>query len=332
MNYTEFIGSDVSKLTLDVWLHHAKKHRQFKNTQIGFEAMLTWIKKMTKNPDITQYLFCLENTGLYSLSFCSFADDQGLNYCLESALRIKRSMGIARGKNDKMDAERIANYCYLHREELVPDHLPAKAIQRLKKLISLRNKLVTHYSGFKSCMKESERVLNKKEMKEYFSVQQSLIESYEKKIKLIDRTIQATIKQDKRLAKLNECVQSVPGIGPVIAAYLLAYTNGFTSFDKWRQFACYIGIAPFDKSSGTSLKGKTRVSPLANKKIKAVINSGARSALQSCKEYQVYYERRIEEGKGEYSTANIIRNKMISRAFACAKRGTKYVDFFKYAA
>lgn len=332
MIYTEFIGIDVSKLTIDVWLYHSRKHMQFDNTEKGFKAMLNWIKKITKNAEVSQYLFCLENTGLYNLPFCSFADDQQLNYCLESALRIKLSLGIARGKNDKVDAERIAGYCYLHREKLTLSHLPAKTIQRLKKLLSLRDQLVCHNSGFKACMKESGDFLNQKEMKEYFSVQKSLINTYGKKIMILDKAIKETIDSDEELAKINECVQSVPGIGPVITAYMLAYSNGFTAFDTWRQFACYIGIAPFDNTSGTSLKGKTRISHLANKKIKTIINSGTRSALQSCKEYQRYYDRRIKEGKNEYSTINIIRNKIISRAFACAKRKTKYVDFFKFAA
>ncbi|CAN5262147.1 IS110 family transposase [soil metagenome] len=332
MIYTEFIGIDVSKLTIDVWLYHARKHMPFDNTQKGFKAMLAWIRKTTNTTETNQYLFCFENTGLYNLPFCSFADEQQLNYCLESALRIKLSFGITRGKNDKVDAERIARYCYLHREELVLSHLPAKAIQRLKKLLSLRDQLVCHNSGFKACMKEAADFLNQKEMKEYFSVQKSLINTYEKKIMILDKAIQKTIDSDQQLAKINECVQSVPGIGPVITAYMLAYTNGFTAFDNWRQFACYIGIAPFDNKSGTSLKGKTRLSQMANKKIKTVVNSGTRSALQSCKEYQQYYNRRLEEGKNEYSTINIIRNKIISRAFACAKRKTKYVNVFKFAA
>lgn len=332
MIYTEFIGIDVSKLTIDVWLYHAKKHMQFDNTEKGFKAMLAWIRKTTKTTETNQYLFCLENTGLYNLPFCSFADDQQLNYCLESALRIKLSFGITRGKNDKVDAERIARYCYLHREELELSHLPAKAIQRLKKLLSLRDQLVCHNSGFKACMKEAGDFLNQKEMKEYFSVQKSLINTYEKKIMILDKAIKETINSDEELAKINECVQSVPGIGPVITAYMIAYTNGFTAFDNWRQFACYIGIAPFGNESGTSLKGKTKISHLANKKIKTVVNSGTRSALQSCKEYQQYYNRRIKEGKNEYSTINIIRNKIISRAFACAKRKTKYVNIYKFVA
>jgi len=332
MIYTEFIGIDVSKLTIDVWLYYAKKHMQFDNTEKGFKAMLAWIRKTTKTTDTNQYLFCLENTGLYNLPLCSFADDQQLNYCLESALRIKLSFGITRGKNDKVDAERIARYCYLHREELVLSHLPAKAIRRLKKLLALRDQLVCHNCGFKACIKESGDFLNQKEMKEYFSVQKFLIHTYEKKIAIIDKAIKETIDSDDDLSKISECVQSVPGIGPVITAYMLAYTNGFTAFDTWRKFACYIGIAPFANQSGTSLKGKTKVSHLANKKIKAIVNSGTRSSLQSCKEYQQYYNRRIKEGKDEYSTINIIRNKIISRAFACAKRKTKYVNLFKFAA
>ena len=203
MNYTEFIGIDISKLTIDVWLYHAKKHMQFDNTQKGFKAMLAWIRTITKIPATNQYLFCLENTGLYNLPFCSFADDQQLNYCLESALRIKLSFGISRGKNDKADAERIARYCYLHREELALSHLPAKAIQKLKKLLSLRDQLVCHNSGFKACMKESGDFLDQKEMKEYFSVQKSLINTYEKKIAILDKAIKETISSDKELAKIK---------------------------------------------------------------------------------------------------------------------------------
>lgn len=192
--------------------------------------------------------------------------------------------------------------------------------------------MVVHNAGYKACIKEAGSFLDPKEMKEYFSVQKSLIAVYEKKIFILDKAIKETIDSDKELAKLNECIQSVPGVGPVITAYMLAYTNGFNAFDNWRQFACYIGIAPFDNKSGTSLKGKTRVSHQANKKIKAIVNSGARSALLSCKEYQQYYNRRIAEGKNEHSTINIIRNKIISRAFACAKRRTPYVNVIKYAA
>lgn len=117
MNYTEFIGIDVSKLTIDVWLHLAKKHMEFDNTQKGLKAMLSWIIKTNKETEVKRFLFCLENTGLYNLPFCCFADDLKLNYCLESALRIKLSFGITRGKNDKVDAQRIARYCYLHHEE-----------------------------------------------------------------------------------------------------------------------------------------------------------------------------------------------------------------------
>ena len=332
MNYTEFIGIDVSKLSIDVWLYHAKKHMVFPNNQSGFKAMLSWIKKATTNTEVSCFLFCLENTGLYNLPFCCFADDLKLTYCQESALRIKLSFGLTRGKNDKVDAQRIARYCYLHREELILSSLPAKAIQKLKKLLSLRDQLVVQNAGYKACMKEAGSFLDPKEMKEYFSVQKSLIAIFEKKIKILDKAIRETIESDEELQKINECVQTVPGIGPIITAYMLAYTNGFVAFDNWRQFACYIGIAPFDNRSGTSLKGKTKISNLANKKIKTIVNSGARSAIQTCKEYQQYYNRRIEEGKNEHSTINIIRNKMIARAFACAKRKTPYVNVIKYAA
>ncbi len=332
MSYKEFIGIDVSKLTIDVALYHAQKHLKFNNNRKGFMSMLKWVFKTAKSNNSGDFLFCLEHTGIYKLPFCSFGDELKLAYCLESPLRIKKSLGIARGKNDKIDASRIARYCYLHREELNTSQLPAKAILKLKHLLSLREKLVSHLSGFKACITEASEFLSTKDLKEYFSVQESLIKIYDKKLKEIDLAIRNTIDNDEELSSLNMYVQSVPGIGPVIAAYMIAFTNGFTAFETWRQFACYIGIAPFDHQSGTSLKGKTQISQLANKRIKTVVNSGARSAVNSCNEYKMYYKKRIDEGKNEHSIINVIRNKIVARAFACAKRKSIYVDISKYAA
>ena len=114
--------------------------------------------------------------------------------------------------------------------------------------------------------------------------------------------------------------------------FLIAYTNAFTKFNDTRKFASFCGIAPFPNSSGTSIKGRTKVSHLANKKIKSLLDLCAKSAIQSNPEMKNYYQKRIEQGKNKMSTINIIRNKILSRVFAVVKRQTPYVDFMKFAA
>ena len=137
---------------------------------------------------------------------------------------------------------------------------------------------------------------------------------------------------DEHLKKTFDLVTSVKGVGVILGTTMLVYTNCFTSFDDWRKFACYCGIAPFEYQSGTSIKGKTKISPFANKRLKSLLSNAACSSIQHNPEMKLYYERRIQEGKNKMSTQNIIRNKILARVFAVVNRGTQYVDTLKYAA
>lgn len=125
---------------------------------------------------------------------------------------------------------------------------------------------------------------------------------------------------------------SIKGVGSQTALFMIVTTNGFTKFASWRKFASYCGIAPFPNTSGTSIRGRTKVSNLANKKIKSLFDMCAKSAIQNNPEMKIFYHRRLEQGKNKMSTINIIRNKLLSRIFATIKRQTPYVDVLKYAA
>ncbi len=93
-------------------------------------------------------------------------------------------------------------------------------------------------------------------------------------------------------------------------------SKGFTAFDNAKQLACYCGVVPFDKSSGTSVRYKSTVSPFANKKLKKLLHLCAMSALQNDPEMKAYFERKVKEGKNKMSVINAVRNKLIHRVFA----------------
>jgi transposase len=150
-------------------------------------------------------------------------------------------------------------------------------------------------------------------------------------IKQVEQSIRDLIRECDTLNTLFELIVSVKGVGLIIAAHLLVYTNGFTAFQTARQFACYIGIAPFQHSSGTSVKKPDRVSHLANKKLKTLISCGAISAMRFDKEIKAYYQRRIEEGKNPFLVQNNVKNKLVQRIFAVVKRGTPYVELNQFS-
>lgn len=129
-----------------------------------------------------------------------------------------------------------------------------------------------------------------------------------------------------------QLIQSVRGIRPELVKYLIIYTENFTRINNAKSFAYYAGIAPFEYSSGTSIQGRTRVHPFANRQSKSLLNIAAMGVVQLKGEYKTYYLRRTEEGKNKMSTLNIIRNKLVTRVYAVVKRQTPYVDLSKFAA
>lgn len=331
MTFKNFIGIDVSKLTLDAFIYEKQVHRQFKNEEAGFVLLMQWLEKQTKQP-LNSMLVCFEHTGLYSLSFANFLEEKRIKFSMVPALEIKRSLGVARGKNDVVDSKRIAEYAYRFRDKISLTKLPAKDISKIHSLLTLRDRLSRHLGMYKLTNSETRRVVENTDLPELFSSYENIILFIKAEIKQTESAIQNIISSNEELRSSYELITSIKGIGFVIASYLIVYTHNFTRFDNWRKFACYSGIAPFDYQSGTSVKGKTRVSSIANKQMKKMLHLAAICAIHTDIELRDYYRRRQTEGKTRMSTINIVRNKLIARVFAVIKRGTPYVDIKKYVA
>ena len=327
MEIKEVIGIDASKLTLGCRIHNSGLQDLFNNDPKGIEKLLDW--KLTYCKFKKEHvLFVFENTGLYTIELTSILHGLGYLMYVTSGLEIRRSMGIARGKDDKADAKRIALYGYRVKQEVKPYNMPSKALTKLKLLMSIRRKLVVQNAGYMANIKEQKRVLRDDEV--LFSVQKEVMKTLAIQIKTVEKEIDRIIQEEPELERLQTLLTGIKGIGKVTARFLIIYTVGFTAFDSWRKFASYVGIAPFPNRSGTSVKGRNKVSGLANKEGEALLHLCAASAISN-PEITAYYNRRLVNGKHKMNTLNIIRNKLLSRAFAVMARGTPYVDIMKYA-
>ena len=331
MKINDVVGIDVSKLTIDVVIHQSKDYRQFENTNKGFRSLCKWALSKSK-VDKKNLLFVFEHTGLYSHQLAVYLSKEEFNFVIVPGLEIKRSLGIARGKDDKIDAAKIARYAYRLRDEITPTTLPSDEIQKLKNLLSLRDRMVRQRAGYKTSLKEMKRVFKMKENPVLYTSQESIIKSFNKQITKLDEQMDQIVLENEELKRMFDLMTSIKGIGPQTAFYMIVTTEGFLKFNTWRNFASYCGVAPFPNTSGTSVRGRTKVSNLANKKMKSLLDLAAKSAIQYNQEMKMYYNRRIEEGKSKMSTINIIRNKLIARMFAVVRRDSLYIDIMKYAA
>jgi transposase len=327
MNYKLFVGIDISKLTIDVVFISREQpesfhHRAFKNDYSGFDALLAWLKKST-GTTLQETLFCCEHTGLYVLPVSTYLTAKGFDLWIENPLQIKRSIGLQRGKSDKADARVIARYALSNQHQVRLYKVPSKTISVIKHLLAFREQLVRHQTSLK-CTSTELKAFDKQNAAICIAESQYLLQVYEQRIKKVDEQLLREIEADEQLSKQFKLVQSVHGIGKQTAFFILIQTQGFTAFTDYRKFACYCGLAPFPHTSGTSLRGRNRVSNLANKKLKALLTMCALNTIKKDNEFKRYYERKKAEGKSFLCILNVIKNKLVSRVFATVRRGTSY--------
>lgn len=332
-NYKIIVGIDVSKLKLDVtFMHeaHAKDHYHLivTNDGKGIKEILKELKKF--KVELSDCLFCYENTGIYSMPLSFYLNKLKADYWVVPALEIKRSKGISRGKTDKTDSKDIAFYAHTHIHKLQLTSLPEKEILKLKLLFTEREKLVRAIKMLDTT-KENESFLPKEIIKEALSINRKTVIFLKKALKEVEQKMIGIIKESEQMQQQFELACSVPGVGPQTATYLIITTKSFTAFSNWRKLACYSGIAPFEYSSGSSIKGRTRVNDIADKKMKSMLSMCALSSKRRDNELHQYYDRKVKEGKNPMSVMNAIRCKVLSRVFATVNRGTPYVDVKKYA-
>lgn len=209
--------------------------------------------------------------------------------------------------------------------------MPDKAILKLRYILSQRDRIVKAKVMFENS-KEVERFCESNASKVLEKENKTIIIFLKKRIEHFDKIIEQIIIEEPLMANQYKLITSIPGIGLQIAANIIAYTQAFYLFDCPRKFACYSGIAPFPYQSGSSIKGRTRVSHLANKKMKSILSLGALQAIRNDAEMRLYYQRKVEQGKNKMLVLNAVRNKLLQRIFAVVKRETPYVKLAQYMA
>ena len=296
-------------------------------------SIATYFKELRKRCGFSfdQLVVCLEHTGIYSNPLLSFIVRHKIKVCMEPALQIKQSQGMVRGKSDQVDARRIALYAFKNRQTLKFWEPPREVIQRLRALLSVRDRLVKMRVLLTVPLQESEAFVSTSIRKMTQKATMSTRKVLGKDICRVDEEIQLLIKSDKHLHQQYQQSTSVPGVGPITALNVIISTGEFKRISEAKKFACYAGVAPFEHSSGSSIRGKTRVSKMANMNMKKLLHLAAVTAVRHRGELRDYYERKVADGKNKMSVLNAVRNKLITRIFMCVKQERCYQKNYQSA-
>lgn len=326
-----FIGIDFSKKTFDATMikeyeDHIEElgYHQFDNDEKGFRNFYSWAKNIAPKGTMSQWLLCGETTGRYSFDLSEWAYNKGLDIWIEDAYSIKHSLGLARGKNDKLDSRRIAEFAQQKK-------LKARLYKPLEGTLKQLKVLLRRRQNLDTCRKAMLNAIS--EDKDLFGGDTAIKDIYDKidevaqEIKDLESLIQDRMdvmaKKDPLLITNYSIVRSVHGVGVINGIAFMVYTENFRKYPTANKMATAWGVAPFKDDSGTEHK-PAHVSYFHNHWLNGLLTCAANRAIQFDDKMRSYFDRLIEKGKPKGVAYNNVKSKMIHIIYTMVKNQTMY--------
>ncbi|AOW22059.1 transposase [Urechidicola croceus] len=304
-------GIDISKNVFDVYTQETG-HHQFKNDEKGFVLFAKRLKKGS--------VVVMEATGYYHYRLAQYLYKKGILVSVVNPLSIKRfiQMKLAKVKTDKSDAKAICEYGQSNELSMYTalTDVQSECLQLfrlldtyLKKRTATKNKI------------HGEKVLGEPSKYVFNSLKRDL-KHLNKEVKGIEDRLLKLVKKEQQ--DQLTLLKSIPGMGMKTALFLIVVTDGFKKFDNASQLCSYVGITPTIRQSGSSVKGRSRISKVGNKKLRNLLFLCAFSACKYNKACREIYERIVNKGKSKKLALIAVANKLLKQAFAIAKSGNPY--------
>ncbi len=322
MKNKSFIGIDISKNVIDASIFceggnvKSFPHAVFDNSRKGFKELCAWLK--TCHVVLSQALFGMEFTGCYSMELEKFLTAKKYQFCMLGTHIVKHHPIGPRDKSDKIDSAKIADFLYRYdgTECTKPYKLPSDTLMKLRKLVRKRKFLVEQRTSFMNAMQTFDK-------KEDAAIYSKYIHAFDMDIKKIEHEEEELIAKDGDLLETYKNLLTIPGIGLVNAINAIVITRNFTAFGTARQYASYVGVAPHQHTSGTSVRWRARPSARCDGQAKADLSMAALRAVETDMELSTFYNRKLG-GKNDPGTKrkalNAVKFKLILRIFAIGKQ------------
>ena len=312
----KYFGIDISKDVFDVFDYSLKNH-QFTNNRLGFKNLVKLL-----DPDA---VCVMEATGYYHLQLAYFLLDQGYQVSIVNPLKIKRfiQMNLSKIKTDKSDAKMIYHYGVSQHPSLWFGE--SKNQQECLQIVRLLSILVKQSTQLKN-KTHGELVLGNPPKLVDGSIK-LLLKSIEKQIKKLELAIEKLVKTEHQ-EKIT-LLKSIPGIGNKTALTLLVLTDGFNRFNSSKELCSYAGITPIIRQSGSSVKGRPRISKIGNPKLLNLLFMCSFNACKYNRACKALYDRIVAKGKSKKLALIAVCNKLLKQAFSIVKNDIPYEDSFK---
>jgi transposase len=313
--YKETFGIDISKDVFDVY-GSSRGHNQYKNDEPGFKEFLKELPR--------ESLVVMEATGYYHYRLAQFLYKNGIIVSVVNPLSIKRfiQMKLAKVKTDKSDAKAICEYALINEVSLY------------NALTDVQSECLQLFRLLDTYLKQRTATKNKMHGEEVLGIPSKFVyrslrrhkKQLDGEVKGIEQKILSLVKEDQQ-QQLTLLI-SVPGIGLKTALFLIVVTDGFKKFENASQLCSYVGITPTIRESGSSVRGRARISKVGNRKLRNLLFLCAFNACKHNKACRALYERIVNKGKSKKLALIAVANKLLKQCFAIAKSGIPYDETY----
>jgi transposase len=315
------LGIDVAKQKIEVALlvEGKIKNKSFKNAAEGFEALAVWLRKLGRE----RVHACLEATGNYGEDLAIFLHEAGHTVSVVNPARIKgfAQSELIRTKTDKIDAGIIARFCLAMKPEAWTP--PSPEIRSLRALARRADNLIDMLTQEKNRLGTAHDSV--------IPLIKGHIVYLEDEIEKLRSQIADLIDRDPDLKRKKDLLASIPGIGKVTIAALLAELDDLDRFKHVRELVAFIGLAPKETLSGSSIKGKPRLCKTGHARLRKALYMPALVSIQCNPLMIAFYRRLKEKGKNGKVIVCAIMRKLVHVIFGVLKSGKMYDPNYKPA-
>lgn len=314
-----FIGIDVSKQWLDLWLRPAGEHLRCSNDEQGFQQAHRWLATHGCSQEDT--VLCLEDTGIYGKRLVLAMTRQGWACAVEKTTVLDKVGPEHHRKDDRFDAKMLAEYADRFTDRLHLTEPAGAVLEQIQQLYGERRRLVRQHTATQTKQAQSDQQPHCPGVLQQAWQQQ--LRLLQQQITTLETEIQQRIDSHAGMSCYYRLLTDIPGVGQITAWLWLILFYGQASLDP-KKISSRFGFAPHSRRSGSSVHGKTSSSGHGHSEMRANMTLAARSASTHYRRFARYKQRKLEEGKPWPVVRNNLINKLVTIICAIWNSGEPY--------
>jgi len=330
----QVVATDVAQKELvvclgrmyDDWILELYANKTFANNEKGFAALILWVKKLTEESIPVRYV--MEATGVYHESFAYFLDGKGFEVSIVLPTKISNYVRTLEVKTvtDKTASEAIARFGL--ERKLDRWKPPAEIFRKLRQKTREYDQLVGERTLVKNQLHAEQTEAYP--AKESIARMKTRITLLNKQVMQIKEEMNGLIKENNAVNKSVALITSIPGVGILTAVTVLAETNGFELIRNKRQLTSYAGLDIKEKLSGTSVKGRPKISKKGNRYLRKAMYMPALTAIRYEGRFKVLFTRLVSRHGIKMKAAVAVQRKLLEMIYTLYKTNTVFdKDYLK---